>query len=440
MTANHAVPLKLALIGLGTVGQGVVQLLETNAARITARLGRPVRLTAVAVRDLTRTRDVALPEGATLTDDAATLAASGDYDILLELAGGTSMARSVIEQALARGKSVVTANKALIALHGNALIAEAEARGAGIAFEAAVAGGIPVLKALREGLAGNTVDELAGIINGTSNYILTQMSSKGQAFADALADAQRLGYAEADPTFDIEGIDAAHKLTILASLAFGTPLNFDALAIEGIAAVTPEDIRIAGEMGYVIKHLGIAKRGAEGISLRVHPTLVPERHPLASVDGVLNAVLMRGDAAGPVCMTGAGAGRLATASAVLADVIDLGRSLSAPAARVPALGQPVASLDVLSAQPSAEAVSPFYLRLRVADQPGVLKGITSVFAELDISIEAIRQREPRGGEDATVALITSEVSGARLHDAVCQIEALPFVREQLARMRVAHFH
>lgn len=294
-----------------------------------------------------------------------------------------------------------------------------------------------MLKALREGLAGNQVSALAGIINGTSNYILTQMGSKGQAFADALADAQRLGYAEADPTFDIEGIDAAHKLTILASLAFGIPLDFDALSIEGISAITPQDIRIARELGYAIKHLGIAKREADGgVSLRVHPTLVPTEHLLAKVDGVLNAVLMRGDGAGPVCMTGAGAGRMATASAVLADIIDLGRS---GAGIAPPLGQPVAGLKAVTIHPAQDAASAFYLRLRVADAPGVLKGITSVFAELDISIEAIQQREPREGDDATVALITSETTGQRIADAVARIEALPFVREQLARIRVEHF-
>lgn len=430
-------PLKLALIGLGTVGQGVVELIQRNGDVISARLGRRLRITGIAVRDLSRLRDVKL-EGIPVTDDAGALAREGDYDVLVELMGGTTTARSVTEIAFGRGKSVVNANKALIARHGNELLAQAESAGVGVGFEAAVAGGIPVLKALREGLAGNQVSALAGIINGTSNYILTQMGSKGQAFADALADAQRLGYAEADPTFDIEGIDAAHKLTILASLAFGIPLDFDALSIEGISAVTPQDIRIARELGYAIKHLGIAKREDDGgVSLRVHPTLVPADHLLAKVEGVLNAVLMRGDGAGPVCMTGAGAGRLATASAVLADVIDLGRF---GASIAPPLGQPVAGLKPVTIHPTQDAASAFYLRLRVADTPGVLKGITSVFAELDISIEAIQQREPREGEDATVALITSETTGQRIQDAVSRIEALPFVREQLARIRVEHFN
>ncbi|WP_029891531.1 homoserine dehydrogenase [Polycyclovorans algicola] len=429
-------PLKLALVGLGTVGQGVVELIQRNGEVIAARLGRSVRITGIAVRDLTRARDVNVAD-IPVTDDAMALARDGDYDVLVELIGGETTARAVTEIAFSRGKSVVNANKALIARHGNELLAQAESAGVGIGFEAAVAGGIPVLKALREGLVGNQVSALAGIINGTSNYILTQMGSKGQAFADALADAQRLGYAEADPTFDIEGIDAAHKLTILASLAFGIPLDFDALSIEGISAITPQDIRIARELGYAIKHLGIAKREADGgVSLRVHPTLVPTEHLLAKVDGVLNAVLMRGDGAGPVCMTGAGAGRLATASAVLADIIDLGRS---GAGIAPPLGQPVVGLKAVTIHPAQDAASAFYLRLRVADAPGVLKGITSVFAELDISIEAIQQREPREGDDATVALITSETTGQRIADAVARIEVLPFVREQLARIRVEHF-
>ena len=292
-------PLKLALIGLGTVGQGVVELMQRNGEVIAARLGRRLQITGIAVRDLGRARAVNI-DGIPLTDDAEALARDGDYDVLVELIGGETTARTVTEIAFSRGKSVVNANKALIARHGNALLAQAESAGVGIGFEAAVAGGIPVLKALREGLAGNQVSELAGIINGTSNYILTQMGSKGQAFADALADAQRLGYAEADPTFDIEGVDAAHKLTILASLAFGIPLDFDALSIEGISTITPQDIRIARELGYAIKHLGIAKREHDGgVSLRVHPTLIPAEHLLAKVDGVLNAVLMRGDGAGP---------------------------------------------------------------------------------------------------------------------------------------------
>ena len=274
-------PLKLALIGLGTVGQGVVELMQRNGEVIAARLGRRLQITGIAVRDLGRARAVNI-DGIPLTDDAEALARDGDYDVLVELIGGETTARTVTEIAFSRGKSVVNANKALIARHGNALLAQAESAGVGIGFEAAVAGGIPVLKALREGLAGNQVSELAGIINGTSNYILTQMGSKGQAFADALADAQRLGYAEADPTFDIEGVDAAHKLTILASLAFGIPLDFDALSIEGISTITPQDIRIARELGYAIKHLGIAKREHDGgVSLRVHPTLIPAEHLLA---------------------------------------------------------------------------------------------------------------------------------------------------------------
>lgn len=434
-------PVKVGLIGLGTVGQGVVRLLKDNADAIAARLGRPLVVTMAAARDLDRSRDCDL-DGIALTTDAKAVATSPDVDIVAELIGGTEPALSLVSAALARGTPVVTANKALLALDGNTVFERARAGNAAVGFEAAVAGGIPVIKVVREGLAGNRIDQVAGIINGTCNYILTQMRDQGQSFADALAEAQRLGYAEADPTFDIEGIDAAHKLTILASIAFGMPLSFDAVSIQGITAISAQDIRVAEALGYRIKHLGIAKRSGGKVELRVHPTLVPEQHLLAKVDGVLNSVLIHGNGSGPIGLYGAGAGGAATASAVVADLVDIARGLGADAGTcVPDLGFAPASLTALPVLPLAETESAFYLRLRVADEPGVLKGITSIFAELDISIEAIQQREPpRASDDAMVALITSEASEHRIHDAVQRIEALPFVREQLSRIRVEHFN
>ncbi len=434
----NAAPIKVGLIGLGTVGQGVVRLLKDNAEAITARLGRPLVVTVASARDLRRARDCDL-SGIRLTDQPLDVANADDVDLVCELMGGHEPALSLISVALARGRPVVTANKALLALQGNTVFERARAAGVGVGFEAAVAGGIPVIKTIREGLAGNRIEQVAGIINGTCNYILTQMRDKGQSFEDALADAQRLGYAEADPTFDIEGVDAAHKLTILASIAFGMPLAFDHVSVQGITAVSAQDIRIAEALGYRIKHLGIAKRTDGQVELRVHPTLVPESQLLAKVDGVLNAVLIHGTGSGPIGLYGAGAGGNATASAVVADLVDLARGLGQQGGRVPDLGFLPEALRSIPVRPLAETESAFYLRLRVADEPGVLKGITSIFAELDVSIEAIQQREPRESEDATVALITSDAPESRIHEAVRRIEALPFVREQLSRIRVEHF-
>lgn len=435
----NAAPVKVGLIGLGTVGQGVVRLLKDNAEAIAARLGRPLVVTVASARDLTRPRDCDLA-GIRLTDRAEDVVNADDVDLVCELIGGSEPALSLVSTALARGRPVVTANKALLALHGNTVFERARAAGVAVGFEAAVAGGIPVIKAIREGLAGNRIEQVAGIINGTGNYILTQMRDQGQSFADALADAQRLGYAEADPTFDIEGVDAAHKLTILASIAFGMPLAFAQVSVQGITAVSAEDIRTAEALGYRIKHLGIAKRTEGQVELRVHPTLVPEQQLLAKVDGVLNAVLIHGNGSGPIGLYGAGAGGNATASAVVADLVDLARGLGrSGGAAVPDLGFLPEALRSLPVRPLADTESAFYLRLRVADEPGVLKGITSIFAELDVSIEAIQQREPRESEDATVALITSEAPERLIHEAVQRIEALPFVREQLSRIRVEHF-
>lgn len=428
--------LRLGLLGLGTVGQGVVRVLERNAQEIERRAGRPVRVVHASARDLSKARDCNL-DGIRLSANAADVVSDPNVDVVVELIGGTTLAKTLVEQAVAAGKPVVTANKALIAECGNELFALAQPNGLVIAYEAAVAGGIPIIKAVREGLAGNRVLELAGIINGTCNYILTQMRTHGVAFDAVLAEAQQLGYAEADPSFDVDGVDAAHKLTILASNAFGMPLAFDRVIIEGIREVTPQDISLAGEFGYNIKHLGIAKRAAHGVELRVHPTLVPEDHLLAKVDGVLNTVVVQGDAVGRTGYYGAGAGAEATASAVLADVIDVARS-GAQALVPPLAFQPdsIAELVVLERQAIESA---YYLRLTVADEPGVLKAITSILAERDISIEAILQKEPRHGADATVALLTSVTRESHFDAAVADMRALPFVRQAPARLRVEHF-
>lgn len=432
-------PLRVGLLGLGTVGQGVIRVLQRNADEITRRVGRPVVVTQASARDTSKAREVSL-EGITIVSDPMEIAARADVDVVVELIGGTTFARELVLAAIARGKPVVTANKALLALEGNAVFGAAREKGVLVGFEAAVAGGIPVIKAIREGLAGNRIEALAGIINGTCNYILTQMTERGQAFADALADAQRLGYAEADPTFDVEGIDAAHKLTILASIAFGMPLNFDAVAVEGITKVTPQDIKIAQALGYRIKHLGIAKRTDSGAELRVHATLIPEDKLIAKVDGVLNTVLLQGDAVGQMGLYGRGAGGDATASAVVADLVDVARSIGAEARHlVPALAFQPDAVRELPVLPLAQVASAHYLRINVADEPGVLKAITAILAELDISIEAILQKEPRGGEDATVAVITSVIPESRFNEAVARVRGLPFVREDVSRFRVEHF-
>lgn len=435
---NDTTPVKIGLVGLGTVGQGLIRLLQDNAEVITGRLGRPLRVVAATARDLNRPRNCDL-SGIRLLPTPQAVVADAEVEIVVELIGGTTTALDVVLSALAAGKPVVTANKALLALEGNSVFAAAREAGVALGFEASVAGGIPVIKTLREGLAGNRIEQVAGIINGTCNYILTQMSQRGQPFAGALTDAQQLGYAEADPTFDVDGIDAAHKLTLLASLAFGMPLSFGKMSVEGIRKVGVEDIRIAAALGYRIKHLGIAKRSEGEVELRVHPTLIPEDQLLAKVDGVLNSVVIQGNGSGPIGLYGAGAGGAATASAVLADLIDIARNLNS-GARVPEMAFRPEAVRPLPVRALADTESAFYLRLRVADEPGVLKGITSIFAELDISIEAIQQREPRESADATVALITSVAPERVIADAVRRIEALPYVREQAARLRVEHFN
>lgn len=428
--------LKLGLLGLGTVGGGVLTLLARNGEAIARRAGRPVRVVAAAVRDVSKPRPGA--EGVHLSEDIDAVIDHPDVDVVLELMGGTDAARDAVERALRAGKPVVTANKALIALHGQALFDLASEAGTTLSYEAAVAGGIPLIKALREGLAANRVHSIAGIINGTCNYILTEMSQTGAAFEDVLAEAQRLGYAEADPTFDVGGIDAAHKLTILASIAFGIPLSFDKVTTDGIGSVTAEDLAYARELGYRIKPLAIARRQEQGVELRVHPTLVPEKDLLANVNGVLNAVVVRADAASPTGYFGPGAGAEATASAVLADVVDLARRSTGT--DMPALGQATDASDVLAPLAIDEAVCAHYLRLRVADTPGVLKSISGVLAEHAISIEAIVQKELQTPGGTTTVIILTQPVPERVAVAACeQMAALPAISDSIHRIRVEHF-
>jgi len=430
-------PVKIGLLGLGTVGCGTVVVLGRNADEIARRAGRGIRVVAAAARDLSRPRACDL-EDVRLTTDPVEVVDDPEVEVVVELMGGTEPARELVLRAIAAGKHVVTANKALIALHGNEIFARAHERGVMVAFEAAVAGGIPIIKALREGLAGNRIDWVAGIINGTGNFILTEMRDRGRDFADVLAEAQSLGYAEADPTFDVEGIDAAHKLCILAAIAFGIPLQFDRVHTEGISRITREDVAFAGELGYRIKHLGMARRAEGGFELRVHPTLIPERRLIANVDGVMNAVLVHGDAVGPTLYYGAGAGAEATASAVVADLVDVVRALTAdPENRVPHLAFQPGALSDQPILPMTEVRTSFYLRLRACDRPGVLADITRILGQHSISIEAILQREPdpeRG--EATIIMLTHEVREGDMQAAIAELEALEHLTSPVTRIRM----
>ena len=424
-------------MGLGTVGGGTFNVLRRNADEISRRAGRAIRVVRAAARDY----DPAGLEGidsVPVTDDAFEVVNDPQVDIVVELIGGYSPARELVLQALENGKHVVTANKALIALHGNEIFAKAREKGLTVAFEAAVAGGIPIIKALREGLAANHIEWIAGIINGTGNFILTEMRDKGRAFADVLAEAQALGYAEADPTFDVEGIDAAHKLTILASLAFGIPLQFDACYTEGISKIEPQDVAWAEELGYRIKHLGITRKTDAGIELRVHPTLIPERRLIANVDGVMNAVLVQGDAVGPTLYYGAGAGALPTASAVVADIIDVTRTLTTdPENRVPHLAFQPDELSELPILSMDEVRTAYYLRLQVADRPGVLARLTGILGDAGISIEAIKQQEPAPGEtQVPLVMLTHQVREGDMNQAIAAMEALDVVTAPVVRIRM----
>ncbi len=436
-------PLHVGLLGFGTVGRGVWDVLHRNQEEITRRAGRPIRITAVGTRTPARAQAVlAAHPGVTLSADLAAVVRHPDVDIVCELIGGTTDARTLVLDAIAHGKHVVTANKALLALHGNEIFAAASAKGVMVAFEAAVAGGVPIIKALREGLTANRIEWLAGIINGTSNFILSEMRATGRGFADVLAEAQARGYAEADPTFDVEGIDAAHKLTIMSAIAFGVPMQFDRAYAEGISKLTREDIRYAEELGYRIKLLGITRRsranGREGIELRVHPTLVPAKRLIANVEGAMNAVLVKGDAVGATLYYGAGAGAEPTASAVIADLVDVTRMHTAdPEHRVPHLAFQPDQLTDVPFLPIGDVVTSYYLRLRVDDKPGVLADITRILADREISIDAMIQKEPPEGEHETdIILLTHRTVERNIDDAIVKIEALPTVRGKVVRIRL----
>lgn len=433
-------PVKIGLLGLGTVGGGVTHVLARNAEEISRRAGREILISHAAARNLDST--TARTAGIKLTGEAREVVDDPDISIIVELLGGYEPARSLVLRALANGKHVVTANKALIAKHGNEIFAAAQAAGTMVGFEAAVAGGIPIIKAIREGLAGNRLEWVAGIINGTANFILTEMRDKGRDFPDVLAEAQALGYAEADPTFDVEGIDAAHKLTILASIAFGIPLQFDKVYIEGIGRITREDVAYAEQLGYRIKHLGIARRDERGAQLRVHPTLIPQRQLLASVSGVMNAVLVRGDAVGQSLFYGAGAGAEPTASAVVADIIDVVRTLTVdPDNRVPHLAFQPDALSDLPVLPMTEVETCYYLRLQAVDRSGVLADVTRILADRDISIEAVLQKEPPpGARDVPIILLTYRVREQRMNEAIAAIEALDSIHAPVVRIRMEHLN
>jgi len=428
---------KVGLLGLGTVGGGTASVLQNNASEIARRAGTEIELIHAAAKGLNG-QIPAGTEGVSITEDAFDVVNNPDVDVVVELIGGYSPAKELVLQAIANGKHVVTANKALIALHGNEIFEAAQSKGVTVAFEAAVAGGIPIIKAIREGLSANHILWLAGIINGTGNFILTEMRDKGRDFADVLQEAQQLGYAEADPTFDVEGIDAAHKLCILASIAFGIPLQFDKVYTEGIAKITAEDMTYANELGYRIKHLGIARRREKGIEMRVHPTLIPEKRLIANVDGVMNAVLVMADKLGPSLYYGAGAGADPTASAVVADIVDVARSLTSdPLNRVPHLAfQPDQIVDTPVLE-IAEIETAYYLRLTAEDKPGVMADITRIMGQQQISIEAILQKEPEQGADqATIIMLTQKVQETQMIKAINELEALSSVGEHLRLIRV----
>ena len=424
-------PLSVAVAGLGTVGGGVLKLLRDNADIVTARAGRPIAVTAVSARDRTKDRGVSIA-GLRWYEDPVALAADPAVDVVVELIGGADgPARQLVEAAIAAGKPVVTANKAMLAVHGAAIAAQAEAAGVALAFEAAVAGGIPVIKALREGLAGNRISRVAGILNGTCNYILTQMRERGREFAEVLADAQKLGYAEADPSFDIDGIDAAHKLAILAALAFGRPVAFDAVHVEGIRRISALDIAFATELGYRIKLLGIARQNDSGIAARVHPCMVPQSAPIARVDGVFNAVVAEGDFVGRVMLEGRGAGAGPTASAVVADLVDLARNRFTPV-----WGASAAELSDVPSVPMSSHVGAYYLRLMVVDRPGVIADVTAVLRDQGISLESMLQRGRAPGEAVPVVLVTHETQESAMRAALDRIGALNTVMETPTLIRI----
>ncbi|MBD9356456.1 homoserine dehydrogenase [Methylomonas albis] len=430
-------PVTVGVLGLGTVGGGTVNVLKRNAGEIARRAGREIVVTRASARDLNRER-ICATDGIALTSDPFEIVNDPDIDVVVELIGGYDLAKQLVLSAIANGKHVVTANKALIALHGNEIFAEASKKGVMVMFEAAVAGGIPIIKAIREGLAGNRINWLAGIINGTGNFILTEMRDKGRDFADVLAEAQALGYAEADPTFDVEGIDAGHKLTILASIAFGIPLQFDKVFTEGITKITRLDVEYAEALGYRIKNLGIARKTEDGIELRVHPTLIPKRRLIANVDGVMNAVLVCGDAVGPTLYYGAGAGAEPTASAVVADLVDVVRAMTSdPENRVPHLAFQADAIADIPVLPVDEIKTAYYLRLTAEDKPGVLADVSRILAAHNISIEALIQKEPPQGETSVpIIMLTQLTLEKEMNAAIADIEALTTVSGKVARIRL----
>jgi homoserine dehydrogenase len=427
-------PLNIGICGVGTVGIAAIEILREQQEALLSRSGRSLVVSHVGARREHTDHDYG---DARVSRDVMDLARDPELDVLVELIGGTSVAYDLIKLAIQQGKHVVTANKALIAEHGNELTALAESAGVQIRFEAAVAGGIPIIKALRESMTANNVSEVAGIINGTGNFILTEMSTKGRSFDDVLSEAQALGYAEADPTFDIDGTDAAHKLVILASLAFGIPLSIDAPMKQGIQDVSPEDLEYAASIGYRVKHLGIARQTNQGIEMRVHPTLIPEHKQIATVDGVLNAVMVSGDAVGELLLVGPGAGGAATASSVCADLVDIARG---SAGSGPALGVPASQLSEQALVPSEQIASEWYVRLTAADLPGVMSDITQVLASRDISIESMLQKPPAPGSGKVpIVLLTHRAPQSVMTDALNEITALGEVEPDFALMRVEAF-
>lgn len=430
-------PINVGLLGIGTVGGGTFTVLVRNQEEIARRAGRPIRIVKVADRDVARAKEVT-ENKAGVTDDVYAVVSDPDIDVVVELIGGSTLARELVLKAIENGKHVVTANKALIALHGNEIFAAAQKKGVIVAFEAAVAGGIPIIKAVREGLAANRIEWIAGIINGTTNFILSEMREKGLAFSDVLKEAQHLGYAEADPTFDVEGIDAAHKLMILAGVGFGIPMQFDKAYTEGITKLAAVDIRYAEELGYRVKLLGITKRTDNGVELRVHPTLIPEKRLIANVNGAMNAVVVKGDAVGPTLYYGAGAGAEPTASAVIADLVDVARLHTADLhQRVPHLAFQPDQLSDLPILPITEVRSAYYLRLRALDKPGVLANVTKILGDSDISIDAMMQKEPAEGEDqADIVILTHITVEKNMDQAIAAIEGLPAIAGKITRIRM----
>jgi homoserine dehydrogenase len=430
-------PIKIGLLGLGTVGQGVVHVLAANQLEIARRAGREIMVVKACIRDLDKIRNVSIP----LTTNPLDIIDDPDIDIVVELAGGIEPARTWILRAIAHGKQIVTANKALLAHHGNDIFQKAHQKGVMVAFEAAVGGGIPIIKTLREGLSANHIEWLAGIVNGTCNFILTEMYAKGESFDEALKEAQASGFAEADPAFDIEGIDAAHKLSIMAAIAFGVPIAFDSVYVEGITRVSKEDIDYAKTLGYRIKLLAIAKKSAAGLELRVHPTFIQEDNLLAHVNGVMNAVLVKGDVVGQILSYGAGAGSLPTASAVVSDLVDVTRMATAdPQNRVPHLAFQPDCLQDIPVMPIEAVESASYLRLNAEDRPGVLAAIASIFAREHISIEALIQKEPLPSSPwAKIVMVTHKVKEGALSRALLEIEDLDFVQGSVQRIRIEKF-